>query len=1166
MGDTNYAEVVRSYIETNTNLQVDREKGNWLKIHGSNIRIYLNASKHYYSDSSGWYDLSENTYDEFLNDKSNEYFNFILLGDTNTIFIIPRHDFLRIFDKKFMTKPKEWMFNIFNRDGKYILKFTNLSDQHEITKYLNKLDLFNKEVENIKVINNDSKLENKDVKQIKEKPTIFVTGYSNKNLNHSLRNKILGWKNQSHILSPGDYVFVYNNDSHFIQTAFKVVAESNNKEPIWEEEVKSSTNKLVFPYRWDVEVIQDNLQIGLSLIGTFEPFIENATQKFIPLVGNNFPTPLSDKKYSKFCNFLLEQDQNPIKQMDNKFQRAYWKIAPGEQASQWEEQLTNKVIAIGWNEIGDLSNRNTNEITEDIKKNYPDSSNAVIPQFNDFLSVKEGDIVVANKGFSKIVGIGRIIGDYKYRPDLTFSHTYPVEWFDTTERNISPQKGIWRKTVSRISQQLYEEIIYYLLIRHQPEFKRTKSEREYWNDLLGKEYHFGKNVINYKKITKDTRTIWFYTDSDKLYLWGYGEVTEVTPPANNKNSIAMFSDFKFFDANKSATELEPSLYNKIKSLDSWNPYNSIIEINKEIYDEILKNQLQLQIFDGDKLQSKSYDDLKAFIENHKKNENYQPVVIKELTENPSGLTKQQIQNQLRVYNLESESKSMTETVLSVLLNNQIIKKVLDKYVLNINHQLNNDEKNNIINLCDIRIKEFLDKLHINNQKLEYEDFSAPNLDELKHVDKNNILGEDSDLPFPSATQIKKAIEEIQKELFIDENTIKEIIYNLLSGKNILLAGPIGTGKTHLAKLIPELVWQKYDNGYYPEVVTATSEWTTTEVIGGIYPNSEDSKISYSFVDGCITKTLKLNWYDKTCQSRKKYSKDNETFRGIWLIIDEFNRANIDRCFGEMFTSLEYKELTLLNGNKVIIPKDYRIIATLNVFDKHYLFRMSDALKRRFAYIEIFPNFTSKNFDEEMEKYYAVFRALNDLFNNTSFNTNFSNEKKIVLDHKGKIIDKDQSDKEFINIIESCYLIFKFIRYTKNLGTGILIAIIKYILVGSLKYNEELDYLLDVALKSNIIPQLETTQKASLQTLLYFCEGKIGNLFKNKKLDDIDFKMYQIEFSKLSKYFNYDQTLEVLNQNNNVNWESYNPWSGRIIPTLPLFVTALSELIENNDMV
>jgi hypothetical protein len=369
MGDTNYAEIVRSYIETNTNLQVDREKGNWLKIHGSNIRIYLNASKEYYSDSSGWYDLSENTYDEFLNDKSNEYFNFILLGDTNTIFIIPHHDFLKIFDKKFMTKPREWMFNIFKQDEKYILKFANGSNQSEITNYLNNLALIKKEVDNKKVIDNDSEAKNQRNNPYKEEPLIFVTGYDNKNLNHSIRHKTLGWRNQSHILSNGDYVFVYNKDLHMIQTAFMVVGKSDNEKLIWEEESKSETQKIEFPNRWDAEVIRDDLKIGLDVINTFEPFNGNVLQKFVPLVGNNSPTPLSNKKYTKFRNFLLEQclrtsDGTNIE----KFQKSYWKIAPGEQALQWEEQLTNGVIGIGWNDLGDLTNKSMNDIIDSIKR------------------------------------------------------------------------------------------------------------------------------------------------------------------------------------------------------------------------------------------------------------------------------------------------------------------------------------------------------------------------------------------------------------------------------------------------------------------------------------------------------------------------------------------------------------------------------------------------------------------------------------------------------------------------------------------------------------------------------------------------------------------------------------------------------------------------------
>jgi hypothetical protein len=450
VGEINFVELAKSYIENNTGLQVDKQKGNWLKIHDLNIRIYVNGSKLYPPNPNlptyGWYDLSENTYDEILNDQLNKCFNLIILGDTNITFLIPHSEFLKIFDKKFMTKPKEWMFHIFKEDKSYILKFTNGSNQSEITNFLNNLDPIQNEVVNKKHIMNSFEPKNEHDISYKKEPLVFVTGYDEKNLNHSIIHKTLGWRNLSSILSKGDYVFVYNKNSHMIQTAFMVIDKSIDQKPIWEEENISDTHEIEFPYRWDAEVIRDDLQINLDVINSFEPFNGNAVQKFIPLVGNNFPTVLSNEKYTKFRNFLLQSLKKSEQDTSEKFQKSYWKIAPGEHASQWEEQLKNGVIAIGWNEIGDLSNRSIDDISDRIRKLWSESSNAIIPQFEDFLAIREGDIIIANMGISKIVGIGEIVGKYVYRTDLPFSHTYPVKWFDTRERNISPQKGIWRKT------------------------------------------------------------------------------------------------------------------------------------------------------------------------------------------------------------------------------------------------------------------------------------------------------------------------------------------------------------------------------------------------------------------------------------------------------------------------------------------------------------------------------------------------------------------------------------------------------------------------------------------------------------------------------------------------------------------------------------------------
>jgi MoxR-like ATPase len=94
----------------------------------------------------------------------------------------------------------------------------------------------------------------------------------------------------------------------------------------------------------------------------------------------------------------------------------------------------------------------------------------------------------------------------------------------------------------------------------------------------------------------------------------------------------------------------------------------------------------------------------------------------------------------------------------------------------------------------------------------------------------------------------------------------------------------------------------------------------------------------------------------------------------WLIIDELNRSNFDRAFGQLFTvlsgqavQLPYRRegqsapLTLVpedapraphTADVLRISKRWRILATINVFDKALLFEMSFALMRRFAFVEV----------------------------------------------------------------------------------------------------------------------------------------------------------------------------------------------------------------------
>ena len=135
-------------------------------------------------------------------------------------------------------------------------------------------------------------------------------------------------------------------------------------------------------------------------------------------------------------------------------------------------------------------------------------------------------------------------------------------------------------------------------------------------------------------------------------------------------------------------------------------------------------------------------------------------------------------------------------------------------------------------------------------------------------------------------------------------------------------------------------------GYLP--TTATSEWTTFETIGGLQPTAE----GLIFRPGLFVEAI---------------------MTGRWLVIDELNRSNFDRAFGQLFTVLSGSPVVLPfkragqsspisivpsgleappDTDVIRLPASWRIIATMNVFDKNLLFEMSYALMRRFAFIEV----------------------------------------------------------------------------------------------------------------------------------------------------------------------------------------------------------------------
>lgn len=181
-----------------------------------------------------------------------------------------------------------------------------------------------------------------------------------------------------------------------------------------------------------------------------------------------------------------------------------WMIRAGEKGRLIEEFKNKKIVAIGFNELGDLKNViKIDELKDKLRRTYLEKNELAIginagQIYNFIYSIKEGDLIISYDPINRIYHIGEIQGEYEFNEDICeYHHIRKTEWNDKVLRdNLSITTknalGAWQ-TVFSLKKDEKEEIIS-LLEGEKPE-ESEETLDNIMEDILEKAHEFIKDKI-----------------------------------------------------------------------------------------------------------------------------------------------------------------------------------------------------------------------------------------------------------------------------------------------------------------------------------------------------------------------------------------------------------------------------------------------------------------------------------------------------------------------------------------------------------------------------------------------------------------------------------------------------------------------------------------------
>ncbi|MEV6000376.1 DUF4357 domain-containing protein [Streptomyces griseomycini] len=232
------------------------------------------------------------------------------------------------------------------------------------------------------------------------------------------------------------------------------------------------------------------------------------------------------------------------------------------------------------------------------------------------------------------------------------------------------------------------------------------------------------------------------------------------------------------------------------------------------------------------------------------------------------------------------------------------------------------------------VKDLIDGLGLSDQDL---------IDEAEATDR------DPSVEIPALTarrelELPRPTEELAADLLVhDAAWLGEVRDLLWDERQLVLYGPPGTGKTYLALKLAEFL------GGGPEQVKLVQfhpSYSYEDFFEGFRPQEdpETREVAFRLTAGPLRELADLA------------SREGNRHIPHFLIIDEINRANLAKVFGELYFLLEYRNKSVrltYSGDDFALPPNLFVIGTMNTADRSIAL-VDAAMRRRFAFVELSP--------------------------------------------------------------------------------------------------------------------------------------------------------------------------------------------------------------------